>query len=302
MGTIALRVVAAGAVLLTASAAFSQAAAAGVLIMAHGGSAAWNQHVRELAAAVAKCAPAEVAFGMATRSTLQDAVKKLESAGVSEIVAVPLFVSSHSSIIEATKYLLGVRADPPPQLAIFAKMSHDHGAAAAADVAQGSEPVRTRAAIRMAGALDAHPVAGAILTSRAEEVSQDPQREVAILVAHGPEDDESNNKWLGDMGTLAESMAARRAFARVEFQTVRDDAAPEIRERAAKELRARVERATSEGRTAVIVPLLMSYGGIESGIRKRLDGLQYTMARKGLLPDDRLAGWIAESAGLSCRE
>ena len=103
------------------------------------------------------------------------------------------------------------------------------------------------------------------------------------------------------MKAISDAIAAQLPFARVEFQTVRDDADPAIRERAAKELRARVEQAASEKRTALIVPLLLSFGGIESGIRKRLDGLQYTMARGALLPDDRLAGWILESAGLSCR-
>lgn len=165
----------------------------------------------------------------------------------------------------------------------------------------GAEPVRSEATIRMTPALDRHPVVAAILTSRAREISRDPQNEVAIVVAHGPEDEASNIKWLGDMKAISDAIAAQLPFARVEFQTVRDDADPAIRERAAKELRARVEQAASEKRTALIVPLLLSFGGIESGIRKRLDGLQDTMARGALLPDDRLAGWILESAGLSCR-
>src|SRR5688572_32764739 len=38
--------------------------------------------------------PAEVAFGMATRANLQSAIDKLTARGVTEIVAVPLFVSS----------------------------------------------------------------------------------------------------------------------------------------------------------------------------------------------------------------
>lgn len=165
----------------------------------------------------------------------------------------------------------------------------------------GAEPVRSQATIRMTPALDRHPVVAAILTSRAREVSRDPQSEVAIVVAHGPEDEASNIKWLADMKAISDAIAAQLPFARVEFQTVRDDADPASRERAAKELRGRVEQAASEKRTVLIVPLLLSYGGIEPGIRKRLDGLQYTMARGALLPDDRLAAWILESAGLSCR-
>ena len=88
----------------------------------------------------------EVAFGMATRATLQAGAERLSAAGAKEIVAVPLFVSSHSSVIEATKFLLGARPDAPPQLALFAKMSHDHG--------QGSDGVGRK--WRRAGSVRGH--------------------------------------------------------------------------------------------------------------------------------------------------
>ena len=35
-------------------------------------------------------------------------------------------------------------------------------------------------------------------------------------------------------------------------------------------------------------PHLLSFGGIEQGIRKRLEGLAYTMAPKALIPDSRI--------------
>ena len=52
----------------------------------------------------------------------------------------------------------------------------------------------------------------------------------------------------------------------------------------------------------LIVPLLLSFGGIEAGVRKRLDGLDYTMGRQGIIPDDRLVGWVFEMAARSIRE
>jgi hypothetical protein len=45
----------------------------------------------------------------------------------------------------------------------------------------------------------------------------------------------------------------------------------------------------------LIVPLLLSYGGIEKGIRQRLDGLDYVMAQRALMPDDRLREWVRQS-------
>ena len=53
-----------------------------------------------------------------------------------------------------------------------------------------------------------------------------------------------------------------------------------------------VEGAVEEGESVLIMPLLLSYGGIEDGIRQRLEGLPYRMARQALLPDERLFQWV----------
>jgi hypothetical protein len=42
----------------------------------------------------------------------------------------------------------------------------------------------------------------------------------------------------------------------------------------------------------LIVPLVMSFGGMEQGIRSRLQGLEVVMADQGLMPDDRLVDWV----------
>ena len=57
-----------------------------------------------------------------------------------------------------------------------------------------------------------------------------------------------------------------------------------------------VEAVVEEGKTVLIVPLLLSYGGIEVGIRRRLEGLPYRMARQALLPDERLSEWVLMQA------
>ncbi len=43
------------------------------------------------------------------------------------------------------------------------------------------------------------------------------------------------------------------------------------------------------------MPHLMSFGGIEQGIRKRLEGLDYTMTTQALMPDERIARWVLAS-------
>lgn len=285
----------------------------GILLMAHGGDDNWNKAVLDLATRLDQTTPVEVAFGMARKRTIQDAVDRLEERGVAGIVAVPLFISSHSSIIRATEYLLRAREEAPPELERFARMAHRRAADAAehhtdaaghdADPAEHdptfdpTTPVETTLPIRMTTALDSHALVADILVSRAEAVSSNQEEEVAIIVAHGPVSTEDNSFWLEHMGALADLMREKTSLSGIEYLTVRDDAPGPIRDQATAELRAVVERVRGEGKNVLIVPLLMSYGGIEEGVRERLEGLPYRMSPQGLLPDDRLAQWVMSVIG-----
>lgn len=272
----------------------------GVLLLAHGGQQQWNERVLDVAKRVDDTRPTEVAFGMATRANIQAAVDKLTARGVTQIIAVPLFVSSHSSVITSTEYLLGLRAEAPKDLAIFAKMKHgSHGDSAAGDhthhAADPTSPITKTVPVKMAEAFNRHAVIGAILADRARSISADPAKEAVIVVAHGPVPDDDNRKWLDDLAVLAGSVKAAAPYAAVDYMTVRDDAGPATREAATKELRDKVRAQAAQGRRVLIVPHLMSFGGIEQGIRKRLEGLDYTMTTQALMPDERIISWVLAS-------
>lgn len=277
----------------------SIAQAQGILLLAHGGREDWNREVLELASKVDAERPVEVAFGMANKRAIQDAVNRLAEREVTGIVAVPLFISSHSSVIRATEYLLGKRDDAPPQMEAFARMSARH-----AESHGGTDPdfdwttpIETALPVELTGALDAHAAVAEILIARALEVSETPADEVVVVVAHGPTSEEDNDLWLGNMSLLVKRMRAAASFSRIDHLTVRDDAPDDVQAKATRELRSVVERGAEEGKSVLIVPLLLSYGGIEKGIRERMEGLDYRMAAQGLLPDDRLAGWVLAQAG-----
>jgi sirohydrochlorin ferrochelatase len=284
------------------SVAFAQerpAGVTGILLLAHGGQPQWNERVVDVVNRVNATRPTEVAFGMASRATLQVAVDKLTARGVTTIVAVPLFVSSHSSVITSTEFLLGLRHEAPADLARFAKMNHgSHGSAAgdhAAHQADPTSPVTTSVPITMTPAFNRHALIGAIAADRARSISADPAREAVILVAHGPVSEDDNRQWLDDMAALSAQIRAAAPFASVDYMTVRDDAAPAIRDAATRELRDRVQSQIALGRRVLVVPHLMSFGGIEQGLRKRLEGLDYTMTAQALMPDDRVVQWILAS-------
>lgn len=292
-----------GLLLIWSTTAGAQAPArTGVLLLAHGGQPQWNERVKAVARTVDETQPTEVAFGMASRASIQAAVDRLTARGVTAIVAVPLFVSSYSSVITSTEYLLGLRAEAPADLQIFARMDHSkHGApadehAAHAPAADPTSPVTIDLPVRMTPAFNRHPLIAQIVADRARSISTAPANEAVILVAHGPVPDDDNRRWLADMAVLAEQVKTATPFASVDYMTVRDDAGPALREAATADLRSRVEKQVAAGRTVLIVPHLMSFGGIEQGIRKRLAGLTYTMTGQGLMPDDRIVDWVRASA------
>ena len=277
-------------------------AASGILLLAHGGSAEWNTRVNELAAQVDKSKPTEVAFGMATRANIQAAIDRLVARGATDIVAVPLFISSWSSIVTSTEYLLGLRAEAPAALAAYAKMSHatpssngatGHEGHAAID---GMSPVKSPVPIRIAPALNDHPIVAEILASRARAISKNAAEEALIIVAHGPNEDDDNRRWLADMASLAGRIRSTEPFKAIDYLTLRDDAPKPVRDQATAELRGVVQKHSQEGRRVLIVPLLVSFGGIDRGLRERLEGLTYTMAGAGLVPDERLVTWALAMA------
>jgi hypothetical protein len=113
-----------------------------------------------------------------------------------------------------------------------------------------------------------------------------------VIVAHGPNEEDDNRRWLADMRSLAARIGQMERFASIEYLTLRDDAPTPVRDAATAQLRSIVQREFAAGHRALIVPLLISFGGIERGLRERLDGLTYTLAEAALMPDDRLATWV----------
>jgi sirohydrochlorin ferrochelatase len=280
----------------------------GILLLAHGGSAEWNARVTDLVAQADKRKPTEVAFGMATRATIQAAVDRLLARGVTEIVAVPLFVSSWSSVIASTEYLLGQRADAPTALATYAKMNHappspaaTPGSASAGHdghntATDGTTPIASPVPIRMTRALNDHPIVAEILASRARAISQHPTDEALVIVAHGPNEDGDDRRWLADMASLVNRIRSTERFVSIDYLTLRDDAPKPVRDQATAELRSVVLKRSQDGRRVLMVPLLISFGGIDRGLRERLEGLTYTMAETALMPDDRLVTWVLAMA------
>ncbi len=162
---------------------------------------------------------------------------------------------------------------------------------------QKIKPIDTKVNIILTDPIDDHPIVTSIVCRRILELSIDPSKEAVILVAHGPNGEEDNVKWLTTMESIGNRCAKQiyeekgKSFRAVLSVTVRDDAPEPIYEQAKQHLRALVRQLSASG-DVIVIPLLISQGGIEHGILKRLEGLKFRWSGKTILPSEEMVRFL----------
>lgn len=262
----------------------------GVLVIAHGKGdhghgipapeGPWEKAVREAVESASQKLqePVDLAFGMWSRSSFEKGVQRLEQRGATEIRVIPLFISSHSDVIRAQHYQFGLRPENPLPF----------------------EPGKIRlpssiTQVSFSPCLDDSAELGQILVARARELIQNPSAEEMILVAHGPLTDEDEELWFKDLSVHSQRITQAHGIP-ASALTVRDDAEEDIRNEMTRRLRAKVEAIRAQGKTALILPVLLAPGGIEAGILERLSGLSYRYSGHMISPDPLLSDWIVRMA------
>lgn len=269
----------------------------GVLVMAHGGSPEWNQAVLKAVAPLREQYRVEVAFGMADAATIQDGVRTLEADGVRRIGVVRLFVSGESWY-ERTEQILGLRPGTPVDFAAAhtqpAARHANHGHAHHHNPVFFRIETASQFALSKQGLADAAEM-GKVLADRARNLSREPENEEVLVLAHGPGDDEENERWLTRLDARADEVRRALPFHAVQVDTLREDW-PKKRAVAERRIRAFVSRASRNGRRAIVIPFRVHGFGPYAEV---LDGLEYSSNGLGLLPDGRVSQWIArQAAGL----
>jgi len=259
----------------------------GVLIMAHGGTAEWNQSVREATAELAERLPLEIAFGMADAHSLQQAVSALEARAVDRIAVVRLFISG-GSWHERTEQILGLKHGAPPAPP---EVEHAHGGDGQHSMAFYRIDSRARFALSTMGLNEAIEV-DQILADRAAALSSAPAREDVLVLAHGVGDPDINARWIELIDARTRELRASLPFRRVVVDTLSEDwEGP--RQAAEARVREFVERAEREGGTAIVIPFRLSGFGPYAEV---LQGLEYVADGAGLLPHAAISVWIERQA------
>jgi hypothetical protein len=228
----------------------------GILLLADGGEPEWNTNLLQLAATVDRQKPTEVALWSATKPNVQAAVDRLVQRGVSEIVAVPLFIAA-----------------PPSDL---------------------SSTVKSPVPLRVTAPLNGDPVAADIVLGRAQEISGNSANEVIVLVSHRSAAG-SDRRWVPDLAAAAKQLNLMRRFAAIVTTALPPDGSEASADNVAQ-LRRTLERQIALGRRILVVPVLTSHGGTEPAIKEQLQGLAHEVAKSALMPDDRLVAWIVSQA------
>ncbi len=262
----------------------------GVMLMAHGGSREWNNAVLSAVEPLQGDLPIEVAFGMADAVRMQKAVQKLEERGVRRIGVVRLFVSGESWY-ERTRKILGISPGAPsrPEQDDHAH----HGGHSGHSMEFWKIDSNASFALTTQGLAEAEAM-GAVLVDRARTLSQNPQHEDLLILAHGPEDDDENKRWLAFINARADAVREALPFRRVEVMTLREDW-PEKREQAERRIREFVKRAQNEDGTAIVIPFRVHGFG---PYKRVLEGLDYIADGRGLIPHAGITQWIAEQIEL----
>jgi sirohydrochlorin cobaltochelatase len=255
----------------------------GVLVMAHGGSKQWNSEVLAAIEPLKSRYNVEVAFGMADAASLQEGVLRLEERGARRIGVVRMFISGES-FLERTEQVLGLSPGAPPRPTTMS----DHAGHAGHSMEFWRIDTRSAFALSEQGLVEA-PEMGAVLAERARALSREPRREDVLILAHGPEDDAENERWLTHLEARADDVRHALPFRSVRVETLREDW-PEKRKDAEQRIRDFVSQAVQRGDRAMVIPFRVQGFGPYA---KVLEGLEYVSDGRGLIPSDGITQWLA---------
>lgn len=256
----------------------------GVVVMAHGGSKSWNESVLNSVMPLQSDYEIEVAFGMANATSIQAAVDKLEAKGINKIAVIRMFVSGESWY-QRTGKILGIIDGAPEKPTLTHNKSQTHGGHNMGfwQIDSDAQFAMSKQGLSEAKEMDD------ILLFRALQLSKNPEKEELLILAHGPSDDEENQRWIKNITDRTSEIDTEVNFHNISVQTLREDWSGK-REAAEKRIKSFVNQANEQQRTAIVVPFRVQGFGPYA---KVLNGLDYQANEVGLLPHPNVTKWLA---------
>ncbi len=247
----------------------------GVLVISHGSrDSEWVALVDEAVHSVERPAAMPVFASyleLVEGRLIQDGIDALEREGVTDLLVLPLFVSSGSTHVDDIGQAFGQQP-----------AAHREGELEPFRLGEGTR-------VTFGRPIDDDPVIAELLWDNVRPLVEDAASETLLLVAHGSREKGLNRIWRNGMRQLAERVRVLGGFARAETAMLLPNQAACVM-RALQWQRRRL----GEGSGAVVVaPLFLSKGYFTNTvIPTRLEGFDYRYNGKALLPNPYLSRWM----------
>lgn len=209
-------------------------------------------------------------IGSGKSRDIQSGIDALEAAGVTDLVVIPLFVSSGSTHIDELAYAFGLKVEPelPASFARPGRLGR----------------LRLSARVHFGQPVDDDPVIASMLWDKLAGLSQAPEREAVIVVGHGSGYEGFRQRWEAGISRLAERLKAISGAAAADYALLRPD-----------NLRSKVSYWQELNYDVLVAPLFLSEGYFtKQVIPGRLKGFKYRYSGEALLPHPALGHWISE--------
>ncbi|MFB9324458.1 sirohydrochlorin chelatase [Paenibacillus aurantiacus] len=198
---------------------------------------------------------------------IQDGIDRLEAEGVTELYVLPLFVSSGSTHVDDIAQGFGV---PPVSPGREGEL--------------GRFRLNPSTRVRFGTPIDGQAEIAGLLLANIRELSETPEREALLLVAHGAKEAIFHDRWRSGLLQLAEQMKTLGGFAEAAYAMLLPDQAAE---RLAAMQQERPELAV------IVVPLFLSDGYFTRKlVPERLQGLSYRYNGRPMLPNPGILRWM----------
>lgn len=243
----------------------------GVLVISHGSrNAEWVKLVREAVAdvvipEVVRDAPVECAFlELVEGYLIQDGIDRLEFSGVTDMIVVPLFVSSGSTHIDEISWALGAKAEP--------------------DLPTDLQKFRIEANVHLCAPIDDDPEIAQLLVDKLQPLTVTPKWELVLLVGHGSKEKGFHERWQQGLNSLAEQVQTIGRYTAVDTVMLLPNQASD-KMTAWKHCRPEL--------SVLIAPLFLSEGYFTNKvIPERFAGFTYRYSGATLLPSPHISRWM----------
>ncbi|MNH89883.1 sirohydrochlorin cobaltochelatase [compost metagenome] len=240
----------------------------GVLVISHGSrDLDWVQLVDEAVAAV------RVPDGIPICSSylelvegrlIQDGIYNLEAQGVTDLIVIPLFVSSGSTHIDEISYALGVIPEPKLETDML--------------------PFDIKAKIHFTSPMDDDPVIAELVYEKMRDLSTTPEHEIVLLIGHGSVEKEFHLQWRLGLESLASQIKVLGGFDEVDVAMLLPD---QVKRKMAWWSKHKPNH------KVLVAPLFLSEGYFtRKVIPSRMEEYEYVYNGRSLLPSPLISQWM----------